>query len=137
MRQRRVTALTAPLSAAHSQQMCAVLAVDLQRDWRNEGACVTIPCLAASAGKSLLEVGSNLTIGIGEVAGGCVTVIRGDDQAPTSGEGTVNFASPTAYNGNFKIKTTQDGKPEQLDMAQTGRWLSNDCGAIKPAPAGR
>ena len=58
-------------------------------------------------------------------------------EGPTSGEGTVNFEGPTAYNGNFKIKTTQDGKPEQIDMAQTGRWLSSDCGAIKPVPTGR
>ena len=58
-------------------------------------------------------------------------------QAPTNGEGTVKFDSPTAYSGHFKIKTTQDGKPEQLDMAQTGRWLSNDCGSIQPAPTGR
>ena len=54
-------------------------------------------------------------------------------EAPTSGEGTVKFDGPTAYTGNFKIKTSQGGKPEQIDMAQTGRWLSNDCGAIKPA----
>lgn len=55
-------------------------------------------------------------------------------EAPTSGEGTVKLAGPTAYTGNFKIKTSQGGKPEQIDMAQTGRWLSSDCGAIKPAP---
>lgn len=55
-------------------------------------------------------------------------------EAPTSGEGTVKFDGPAAYSGHFKIKTSQGGKPEQIDMAQTGRWLSKDCGAIKPAP---
>ena len=60
---------------------------------------------------------------------------KGDpDEGPTSGEGTVKFEGPTAYSGNFKIKTSQGGKPEQIDMAQTGRWLSKDCGNIKPAP---
>lgn len=54
-------------------------------------------------------------------------------EGPTSGEGTVRFQGPTAYSGNFKIKTHQGGKPEQIDMAQTGRWLFSDCGAIKPA----
>ena len=58
-------------------------------------------------------------------------------EGPTSGEGTVHFQGPTGYSGNFKINTQQNGKPEQIDMAQTGRWLSNDCGAIKPAPTGR
>lgn len=55
-------------------------------------------------------------------------------EAPTSGEGTVKFDGPTAYSGHFRIKTSQGGKPEHIDMAQTGRWLSKDCGAIKPAP---
>lgn len=58
-----------------------------------------------------------------------------DGSPPTSGEGTVTFASPTAYTGQFKIKTQSQGKPEQIDMAQTGRWISADCGAIKPPPS--
>lgn len=55
------------------------------------------------------------------------------DEPPTSGEGTMTFSGPTAYSGNFKVKTTTSGKPEQIDMAQAGKWLSADCGAIKPA----
>ncbi len=58
----------------------------------------------------------------------------GQGEPPTSGEGTVQFQSPTAYTGQFKIKTTGlTGKPEQIDMAQQGQWLSGECGAIKPA----
>ncbi|MBU0745332.1 MAG: DUF3617 domain-containing protein [Gammaproteobacteria bacterium] len=56
----------------------------------------------------------------------------GDGQPPTSGEGSMTFAGPTAYTGNFKVKTMSAGKPEQIDMAQAGKWLSADCGAIKP-----
>lgn len=63
---------------------------------------------------------------------------QGDqDTPPTSGEGTVNFQGPTAYTGQFKIKTAIEGKPEQIDMAQSGKWLSDQCGAILPVPAGR
>ena len=62
----------------------------------------------------------------------------GQGAPPTSGEGTVHFQSPTAYTGQFKIKTTgANGKPEQIDMAQTGKWLSGDCGAVKPIPMER
>ena len=58
---------------------------------------------------------------------------KGSDGAPpTAGEGTMTFSGPTAYTGNFKVKTTSAGKPEQIDMAQAGKWLSADCGAIKP-----
>ena len=51
---------------------------------------------------------------------------------PTTGEGTMTFQGPTAYTGNFKVKTTSNGKPEQIDMVQNGKWLAADCGAIKP-----
>lgn len=53
---------------------------------------------------------------------------------PTTGEGTMTFSGPTAYSGQFKVKAQSQGKPEQIDMAQTGKWLSADCGAIKPMP---
>lgn len=51
---------------------------------------------------------------------------------PSSGEGTLTFSSPTAYNGQFKVKTVVDNKPEQIDMAQSGKWLAADCGNLKP-----
>jgi len=54
-------------------------------------------------------------------------------QPPTTGEGTMTFSGPTAYTGQFKVKTMAHGKPDQLDMAQTGKWLAADCGALKPA----
>ena len=56
------------------------------------------------------------------------------DTAPTSGEGTVSLQGPKAYTGQFKIKAIgANGKPEQIDMAQSGKWLLDDCGAIRPA----
>ena len=62
----------------------------------------------------------------------------GQGQPPTRGEGTVHFQSATAYTGQFQIQTTgATGKPEQIDMAQTGQWRASDCGAIQPAPLGR
>lgn len=51
---------------------------------------------------------------------------------PTSGEGEITFLSPTAYTGKTTVNTTVDGKPERMTMDQTGKWLSGDCGSIKP-----
>ena len=61
----------------------------------------------------------------------------GQGQPPSSGEGTITMQGPTAYTGQFKFKTQNQGKPEQIDMAQSGKWLSANCGAIKPMPMGR
>jgi hypothetical protein len=54
-------------------------------------------------------------------------------QPPSSGEGTVSLQGTTAYTGQFKFKTENEGRPEQIDMAQSGKWLSDNCGASKPA----
>lgn len=51
---------------------------------------------------------------------------------PTSGESEVTFSSPTAYTGRSIVNTTIDGKPDRMTMDQSGKWLSADCGNIKP-----
>ena len=61
----------------------------------------------------------------------------GQGQPPSSGEGTITMQGPTAYTGQFRFKTQNQGKPEQIDMAQSGKWLSDNCGAIKPMPMAR
>jgi hypothetical protein len=56
---------------------------------------------------------------------------------PTSGEGEYTLASPTSYSGRTTVLTQVQGKPEKMEMTQTGRWLGADCGAIKPRVSGR
>lgn len=56
---------------------------------------------------------------------------------PSSGEGQLTLQNPGAYTGSFTIRLVNEGKPEQLQMSQTGRWLSADCGKLKPMSAPR
>lgn len=51
---------------------------------------------------------------------------------PSSGEGEVTFTSPEAYTSRVVVQTTRRGKPETMDMRNSGRWLGKDCGNIKP-----
>ncbi|MDO9403073.1 MAG: DUF3617 domain-containing protein [Polaromonas sp.] len=51
---------------------------------------------------------------------------------PSSGESEVTVLSPTAYTGKSVITTSVSGKPERMTMDQKGKWLSADCGNIKP-----
>ncbi len=53
-------------------------------------------------------------------------------QPPSSGEGQVTFVSPEAYTMKMAMKTSVQGKPETMTMDGGGKWLSADCGAIKP-----
>jgi hypothetical protein len=61
---------------------------------------------------------------------------------PSSGEGEINFLSPTAYNGRMTVHTQIEGQPERMNMSQTGTWLSDDArsspsSADAPAKNGR
>lgn len=56
------------------------------------------------------------------------------DEGRTSGEGSVQFKGDTAYSGKFHATTLVNGKREPMEMAQSGRWLSAQCGNVKPAP---
>ena len=55
----------------------------------------------------------------------------------SSGDGTVTFLSPSAYTSRVNVRTVQGGKTESLVVESSGKWVSADCGAIKPigAPA--
>ena len=54
---------------------------------------------------------------------------------PSSGEGQVTFASPEAYTSKMTVNTMSGGKSEKITMDGQGKWLSAECGAIKPLRA--
>jgi hypothetical protein len=51
---------------------------------------------------------------------------------PTSGEGEYTMTNPSSYTGKASVLTQVKGKPEKIDMTTSGRWVSADCGSIKP-----
>ncbi len=56
-------------------------------------------------------------------------------QPPSSGEGQITFISPEAYASKMTVNTTHIGKSEKMAMDGHGKWLSAECGAIKPMVA--
>ncbi|WP_305045859.1 DUF3617 domain-containing protein [Geoalkalibacter sp.] len=52
---------------------------------------------------------------------------------PASGEGEITIVNPREYRGRAVIETQLAGRTEQLRIEQAGRWLSSDCGNLKPA----
>ncbi|HYC47764.1 MAG TPA: DUF3617 domain-containing protein [Burkholderiales bacterium] len=51
---------------------------------------------------------------------------------PSSGEGEYTFVSPESYRMRMTVRTSVQGKPETMNMDGTGKWISSDCGNIKP-----
>jgi len=54
---------------------------------------------------------------------------------PSSGEGQITFVSPETYTMNMTMTTAAGGSPQKINMDSTGKWLSADCGALKPIVA--
>ncbi len=51
---------------------------------------------------------------------------------PSSGEGQVTYLSDTAYKMNMKMTSSHAGKVGTMTMDANAKWLSSDCGNIKP-----
>jgi len=51
---------------------------------------------------------------------------------PATGEGSYTFQGDTAYTMKMAMKTTRAGKTESMTMDGQGKWLSADCGKVKP-----
>jgi Protein of unknown function (DUF3617) len=53
-------------------------------------------------------------------------------QPVSSGEGEITFKGTDDYDGKMKLTTTHQGKKETVNMNTSGRFLSSNCGTIKP-----
>jgi len=49
-----------------------------------------------------------------------------------TGEGQIVFQGDKAYTGTTKVTTEVNNKLQTMEGTQSGRWLSSDCGDIKP-----
>lgn len=54
---------------------------------------------------------------------------------PSSGESQVTIDGPESFSSRSNITTTGDGKPEKMTMEARGKWVSADCGTVKPIDA--
>jgi Protein of unknown function (DUF3617) len=55
----------------------------------------------------------------------------------SSGEGTFSYQSNASYTGLLKIRSVQNGKPEEVVIENTGKFLDANCGSVKPLPSTR
>jgi len=51
---------------------------------------------------------------------------------PSSGEGQITFNGSDAYAMKMTVNTTVKGQPQKMDMDSSGKFLSADCGSVKP-----
>ncbi len=51
---------------------------------------------------------------------------------PSSGEGLITFSGDTAFSIKMDATSTIEGKAHTTSVANHGKWLGADCGAVKP-----
>jgi len=51
---------------------------------------------------------------------------------PSNGEGEIRFSSDKAFTGRAVVNSLREGKPDRLDVESVGKWVSADCGSVKP-----
>jgi hypothetical protein len=49
-----------------------------------------------------------------------------------SGEGDVTADSDTRYRARVKVRSTEGGHDQAVDMNVTGTWLTAECGNLQP-----
>ena len=54
------------------------------------------------------------------------------DESRAEGEGDFKFTGNAGYSGQFKVRMLADGQPASAEMTQSGRWVSADCGNLRP-----
>jgi len=54
---------------------------------------------------------------------------------PSHGEGEVTFANSKSYTGTMAVTSEMNGKQQTVHGETQGKWLSSDCGNIKPYSA--
>jgi len=52
-----------------------------------------------------------------------------------TGEGQYTYLSPEAYSGKTVVTSVRQGKSETMTVEGAGKWLSADCGGLKPMGA--
>jgi hypothetical protein len=51
---------------------------------------------------------------------------------PSTGEGEFTFLGPEAYRSRMTVKVTDKGRTETATVEGSAKWLSADCGKVKP-----
>ncbi len=55
-----------------------------------------------------------------------------DCEGKSNGTAEFTLSDPGAYTGKAVINNIRDGKTDRMDMTSKGKWLSSNCGNIKP-----
>lgn len=127
----------AAMSPAQRKQMEAMMAsqgVSMPQAGAGGGVSMKVCISAEMAARSEMpsQVEGDCTTTITSRSGNMLKMHFVCKNPPTEGDGTYTFNGDTAYTMKMAMKTSRNGKSESMTMDGQGKWLSADCGSIKP-----
>lgn len=127
----------ASMSPAQRKQMEAMLGqhgVTMPTPGAGGGMAMKVCISPAMAARSELpsQTEGDCTSTVTSRSGGTLKMSFACKNPPSNGEGTYTFSGDTAYTMTMVMNTNRQGKPASMTMDGQGRWLSADCGAVKP-----
>jgi hypothetical protein len=120
-----------PEQRQRAEGMMAKHGVSIGNDGVAAKMCVT-PEMAAQQQLPLQQHG-NCTYQHAPMSGNSMKFSFTCTNPQASGDGSVTFAGPTAYTSSMRVTSSAaTGSAETVDVDSTGRWVSADCGSIRP-----
>jgi uncharacterized protein DUF3617 len=128
---RRQLAALPPAQRRQAEAMMRARGIKLGDDVSTARICITPE--DAARGEIPQRPGSNCTQQVTDRNSSTLRVTFScNSSPPASGEGSITFQSPTAYTSQALVDTEVAGTPQRIRVEQTGKWLSRDCGEVRP-----
>ncbi len=93
-------------------------------------SCVTKEMVEQS--KLPMQTQGSCTSTVGEKTNNSVKFKYVCTNPASSGEGEFNYPSDSSYTSKLKMSTSTQGKVQTTTIEGSGKWLSTDCGTVKP-----
>jgi hypothetical protein len=123
-------ALLSPEQRQRAEGMMAKQGVSIGNDGVAVKMCIT-PEMAAQQQLPLQQRG-NCSYQHAPATGNSMKFSFTCTNPQASGDGSVTFASPTAYTSSMRVTSSAAGSQETVNVDSTGRWVAADCGSIQP-----
>ncbi|HEX8614767.1 MAG TPA: DUF3617 domain-containing protein [Telluria sp.] len=94
--------------------------------------CITQKMIDDAGGNFLGPQDGNCTHKKSPLAGGTQSFSYACTKPQASGEGKVSFQGGTAYTSTMTMTSSVTGQQDTMVMEGKGKWLSANCGGIKP-----
>lgn len=124
----------ASMSPAQRKQMEAMMGGNMPTAAAGGGMTMKVCISPEMAARNQMhqQAEGNCTTSITSRTAGSMKMSFVCTNPPSKGEGTYTFPNDKVYTMATTFRTEGKGKPDTVTLDGSGKWLSADCGTVKP-----